>query len=151
MSITDVIQAIRAAGFQVEAEGDSIAIEPFDELSEKQVGWLKANKPAILDALRSPGAILDAGQGGNDLEPANDRFLIHVPELKLSTGQRISCDMSVPKVNLEKLRAVVKFRLKGNGGGGSVLGSPGTPREELVADLRTRYGSRLETIDGAAP
>lgn len=209
MSIAAAIQAIRDAGFQIEAEGDSIAIEPFDELSEKQVGWLKANKPAILAALRNPGSVLRADRG-HDLAPANcplparlaiaaervcreihgdnddqvaqmladlaecpesdwdsladhfesqppppesddDRVLIHVPELTLSTGQKISCDMTVPKANLEKLRAVVKFRLKDGGGGGSVLGSPGTPREELVADLQTRYGSRLETIDGLAP
>ena len=95
--------------------------------------------------------LIDGGQAGNDLEPANDRVVVHVPELTLSTGKKISCDLSVPRENLERLRAVVRFRLKGGGGGGSVLGSPGTPREELVADLQARYGSRLETIDGDSP
>lgn len=148
-NITASIQKLRQAGFSIEADGDAIAIDPFDELTDAQVDWLKSHKPDILTALRSEGTILDAGQGGNDIEPANDRVLIHVPELTLSTGQRVSCDMTVPRANLEKLRAVVRFRLKDDQGGGSVLGEPGTPREELVADLQTRYGSRLATIDGA--
>lgn len=72
MSIATAIQAIRDAGFKIEAEGDYIAIEPFDLLTDEQVDWLKAHKPDILEELRSPGAILDANQPGDDIEPANN-------------------------------------------------------------------------------
>ena len=149
MSIATAIEKIRQAGFTIEAEGDSIAIEPFDELTDVQVGWLKSNKPDILTALRSEGAVLDANQAGNDIEPANDRALIHVPELHMASGQCVSCDMTVPRANLDKLRVVLKFTLKDNGGGGSLLGSPGTSEGELKEILVEKYGARLASIDGA--
>lgn len=47
-----------------------------------------------------------------------------------------------------KVRTSVRFTLKDNGGGGSVLGEPGIPREALVAGLQSRYGDQLATIDG---
>ena len=149
MGITEIIDRIRAAGFTIEAEGDQLMVDPFSELSDAQFGWLKANKPDILAALRAPGAILDAGQSGNDLPPANDRVVVHVPELTLSTGQKILCDLSVPRANLERLRAVVRFQLKDGQGGGSLLGSPGKSEAELREILVEKYGARLATIDGA--
>ena len=153
MSITAAIQKIRKAGFSIEADGDAIAIQPFDELTDVQVDWLKTNKPDILSALKSEGAILETNQAGNDVPPANDpdRVLIHVPYLGLSTGRRISCDMTVPRASLDKLRAVLRFKLKDSGGGGSLLGEPGRTGAELREILVEKYGKRLATIDGLAP
>ena len=133
MDAFSFIQRIEGAGFTVALTHGNLAISPASSLTDARRAWIKAHKDELVAALA----------------PANGRVLIHVPELKLSTGQRISCDMTVPRANMEKLRAVVKFRLKDDQGGGSVLGSPGTPREELVADLHTRYGKRLASIDGA--
>jgi hypothetical protein len=151
MSIATAIEKIRQAGFVIEADGDHIAIEPFDELTVPQIAWLRGCKTDILNALRSEAAILDAGQSGNDIEAANDddRALIHVPDLGLADGRRISCDMTVPVKNLERLRAVVRFTLKDNGGGGSLLGSPGKTEAELREILEEKYSGRLATIDGA--
>lgn len=67
MNIGTAIAKIRACGFQIHAEGDHISVEPFDRLTAGQLGWLRANKPAILDHL-----LID-DQGGNDIAPANDQ------------------------------------------------------------------------------
>lgn len=72
MNIATAIAKIRSCGFQIHAEGDHISVEPFDRLTAGQLGWLKANKPAILDHLRQPGRMID-DQGGNDIAPANDQ------------------------------------------------------------------------------
>ena len=78
MNIGTAIAKIRACGFQIHAEGDHIAVEPFDKLTAGQLGWLKANKPEILDHLRSTATVLEAGQPGNDLPAANDSSQITV-------------------------------------------------------------------------
>ena len=77
MSIATAIAKIRSCGFQIHAEGDHISVEPFDRLTAGQLGWLKANKPAILDHLRQPGRQIDA-DGGNDIAPSNDSGQIMV-------------------------------------------------------------------------
>lgn len=96
----------------------------------------------------------------DDWDSLADHFEAQLPPPPEAGRERITLigddrqfQMDVPTEHVAefKARASVRFRLKDGGGGGSVLGEPGTPREELVADLRTRYGSRLETIDGAAP
>lgn len=148
MEAIDYIEKVRAAGFDLAADGDRLLVFPVDRLSDQQRQFLRTHKTEILAALHSPGTILEADQAGNDLEPANDRVVVHVPDLMLDTGQRISCDLDLPRKHLEGLRAVVRFQLKENGGGGSVLGEPGMPREALVVGLRARYGGRLATIDG---
>ena len=142
------IAHIRQEGFSLCEVNDQLGVSPASRLNETQREWIKANKPAILAALRSVGTVLEAGQGGNDLEPANDRVLIHVPELTLSAGQRIACDMTVPRCQLEPLRAVIRFTLKDDGGGGSLLGSPGRTESELRAILFERYGDRLASVEG---
>ena len=71
MNIAIAIAKIRSCGFQIHAEGDHISVEPFDRLTAGQLGWLKANKPAILDHLRQPGRMID-DQGGHDLPASND-------------------------------------------------------------------------------
>ncbi|RQW83466.1 MAG: hypothetical protein EHM62_02020 [Methylococcus sp.] len=151
MDASEAISQLHQAGFTLAANGDRLSVSPSDRLTDSLRQLIRDHKPDILAALRSPGAILDAGQAGNDIEPANDRVTVHVPELTLSTGQKISCDMTVPRANLERLRAVVRFQLKDGQGGGSVLGSPGTTEDELRDILREKYGARLATINGAAP
>ena len=150
MSIATALEKIRQAGFVIEADGDHIAIEPFDELTAQQIQWIRGCKPDILNHLRSEGAILKGGQSGSDIAVANDddRALIHVPELVLSDGHKISCYMTVPRANLDNLRAVIRFTLKDNGGGGSLLGEQGKSEAELMSVLAEKYGDRLATIDG---
>lgn len=152
MNAHDIIRKIEHAGFHLKADGDDIIVMPPGKMTHAQKAWIRQHKPDILAALRSPGAILDTGPAGNDLPAANDsdRVLIHVPDLGLSTGQRISCDMTVPRASLDKLRAVLRFRLKDNGGGGSLLGEPGKTEAELREMLLTKYGDRLATVDGRA-
>jgi hypothetical protein len=145
------ISRIRQAGFTIELTDGNLAISPASELTDERRAWVRAHKPELVAALRESETILESGQASNDIEPGNDRVTVHVPELTLSTGQRISCDMTVPVANLDKLRAVIKFTLKDGGGGGSVLGSPGTTEAELREILREKYGARLATINGAAP
>ena len=111
------IAHIRQEGFSLCEVNGQLGVSPASRLDETQRDWIKANKPAILAELRSVGTVLQAGQVGNDLKPANDRVLIHVPELTLSTGQRIACEMTVPRSQLEPLRAVIRFTLKDDGGG----------------------------------
>jgi hypothetical protein len=76
MSIAAALEKIRQAGFVIEADGDHIAIEPFDELTVQQIEWLRGCKPDIIAALRSETAILDGGQAGNDIEPANQEPIL---------------------------------------------------------------------------
>ena len=137
------------AGFTIGLMDGNLAISPASNLNDQQRQWIRAHKDELVSALRSPGALLDAGQSGNDIEPANDRALIHVPKLVLATGQRASCDMTVPRANLDKLRAVLKFTLKDGCGGGSLLGEPGKTEGELRGILVEKYGQRLASIDGA--
>lgn len=44
-------------------------------------------------------------------------------------------------------RAVVRFKLIGNQGGGSLLGDFGDTSADLVDDLRRRYGERLAAVE----
>ena len=149
MHVAEAIIKMHEAGFTLAANGDALSVSPADQLTVQQRQFIRENKQDILAALRSPGAVLGACQPGNDIEPANDaRVLVHVLELTLSTGQRISCDMSVPAKNLPKLRHSLRFTLKDNGGGGPLLGEPGKSEAELREMLIEKYGSRLATING---
>jgi len=153
MSITTAIERIRQAGFVIEAEGDNIAIDPFDALTDGQLAWLREHKHAVLAelrAMRASDALLEAGQPGSDIEDANDRVIVTVPELTTAAGNRYSFDMSVPRANLPLLRQSLQFRLK-SGDGGSLLGAPGKTEGELREILVEKYGQRLESINGEAP
>ena len=131
MDAYNFIIRMRQEGFSVREVNGQLGISPASRLDDEQRQWISAHKAAILTALRSAGTMLESGQAGHDLEPANDRVLIHVPELTLSSGQRIACDMTVPRSQLEPLRAVIRFTPKDDGGGGSLLGSPGRTESEL--------------------
>lgn len=148
MEASTFITSIRQQGYSISAVNGNLGVRPASRLNETQREWIKANKPAILAALRSVDTGLEAGQDGNDLEPANNRVLIHVPELTLSSGQRIACDMTVPRSQLEPLHAVIRFMLKDDGGGGSLLGSTGSTESELRGVLDKTYGERLESMNG---
>lgn len=149
MTAAGVIAKLRNAGFVIGVEGDSIAIEPIDELTDRQLAWLREHKTEILDELRAARAsntTLDAGQAGNDLEAANDRVIVPVPEFTMASGKRVSFELDVPVANLPLLRKALRFQLR-NGQGGSLLGSPGTTEEELREILISKYGSRLSAVD----
>jgi hypothetical protein len=139
MSIAEAIVKMHQAGFVMAANGDALSVSPANRLTDTQRQFIRENKPAILAALRSPGAVLDACQPGNDLPPANDdRVTVHVPELVLSDGSKISFDLDVPAKNLPKLRHSLRFTLKDNGGGGPLLGEPG--KSEADREVRLQAG-----------
>lgn len=148
MNARTFITRIRQDGFSINEVDGNLGVSPASRLNETQREWISANKAAILTALRSAVTMLESGQAGNDLEPANDRIVVHVPEHTVKSGNRYSFALDLPRKHLDGLRAVVRFQLKENGGGGSVLGEPGMPREVLVTGLQARYGDRLATIDG---
>ena len=142
MTINQALQKIEKAGFTLAVDGPDLVINPPGKLSQVQRQYIKDHKAEIMSAL------LEASPSGNDHPPANDeRALIHVPDFAATDGRRYSFDMTVPKANLERLRQVVKFKLIDNQGGGSILGAPGTGREELAGMLVQKYGERLESID----
>lgn len=153
MTVATAIKKIRQSGFVIEAEGDNIAIDPFDALPDGQLTWLREHKHAVLDelrAMRETNALLEASQAGSDIQPANGRVIVHVPEFTTASGNRVSFDLDVPAANLPLLRKSLRFRLK-NGDGGSLLGAPGKTEGELREILVEKYGQRLESINGEAP
>lgn len=141
------IQKVRAAGFTLAIEGDRLLVSPIENLTADQRQSLSDHKPEIIAALRSSETLLDT-EGGNDLAPANDRTLIHVPDYETSSGKLYSFDMDVPKANLPALRQSLRFQLIGDQGGGSILGAPGQTELELRDVLGRKYGDRLESING---
>jgi hypothetical protein len=88
------------------------------------------------------------GQSGNDIEAANDRVLVHVPEYRAQSGKRYSFDLDLPRANLPALRQSLRFELIGDQGGGSILGKPGASADEVRAVLVRKYGTRLASING---
>ncbi len=153
MSTSKVIERMHAAGFILAVNDAGLSVSPADRLSDRQRQWLRAHKAEILAALRATRtseSVLEAGQAGNDVEAANDRVIVHVPEFAASSGSRYSFDLSVPRVNLPLLRRSLRFQLR-NGHGGSLLGSPGTTAEELRAVLLSKYAGGLESINGDPP
>jgi hypothetical protein len=149
MDAPTFITRIREAGFDIHLADGNLAISPASRLDDEQRQWIKANKAAIVATLRVPGTLLDSGQGGHDIGPANDaRVVGHVRVLPLADGSQVSCNLDVPLAQLDRMRRSVRFRLKGDGGGGSLLGSPGKSEDELRAILVKMYGSRLQSLDG---
>ncbi len=151
MDAPTFITRIREAGFDIHLADGNLAVSPASRLDDEQRQWIKVHKAAIVAALRVPGRLLDSGQGGHDIEPANDARVVvhvHVPDLTPANRRRISGDLDVPIVHLDPLRRSMRFRLKGDGGGGSLLGSPGKSEDELRAILVKMYGSRLQSLDG---
>ena len=150
MDSFDFISRIREAGFTIGLMDGNLAISPASSLTDARRAWIKAHKDELVAALRSSESILDA-EGGNDLAPANDRALIHVPDYETASGNRYAFDMTVPKANLPALRQSLKFELKDGQGGGSILGQPGASVDEVRSVLLMKYEGRLATIDGESP
>ena len=72
-----------------------------------------------------------------------------MPEYETASGNRYAFDLDVPKANIPALRHSLRFELKDNQGGGSILGKPGASVDEVRAVLLMKYAGRLATIDGA--
>ena len=72
MDVAEVITQMHQEGFTLAANGERLSVSPSDRLTDRLRQLIRDHKPAILDALRSPGQILDANQPGNDIEPANN-------------------------------------------------------------------------------
>ena len=147
MDALDFIQRIEGAGFTVALTDGNLAISPASDLNDKQREFIRSHKDDLVAALRSSETLLDS-EGGNDLEPANDRTTIHVPDFTLQTGKRTSFDLDVPKANIPALRHSLRFELKDGQGGGAILGKPGASIDELCGVLGRKYGDRLESING---
>jgi hypothetical protein len=145
MNAVAIIEKMQAAGFSLSVDGADLIVQPPGKLTDAQRAFLKAQKARLIDAL------LEASQPGNEHPPANDgRVTIHVPDLALSTGQRIACDMTIPKANLPALkRTSLRFTLIDDQGAGSLLGEPGMTEGELREVLAEMYGERLEGVEVA--
>jgi hypothetical protein len=147
MDAIDFIQRIEVAGFVVALTDGNLAISPASGLNDIQRDFIRSHRDELVDALRSSETLLD-DEGGNDLAPANDRVLIHVPEYQAQSGKRYSFDMDVPKANLPALRQSLRFELKDDQGGGAIIGKPGASVDEVRDVLMRKYAGRLATIDG---
>lgn len=92
----------------------------------------------------------------SDWDALTDHFesqLSPTPELGWERDEGPIADhghsLDAPIEHPKPIRASVQYRLKDGGGGGSLLGSPGTTDAELRAVLAEKYSDRLATIDGA--
>lgn len=152
MEADNFISRIKRAGFTMMLRDGNLAISPASQLTDPQRQWIRSHRDELVFALRSSASLLDS-DGGNDIPPANDEpVLIHVSEYTVATGERISPDTNMPKVNLPTLkRTSLQFQLKDNGGGGFAQGRPGESEEELRDSLGRKYGDRLESIGGSEP
>jgi hypothetical protein len=140
---------MRQAGFTIELVQGNLAIKPASHLNEDQRNCIRVHKPEIIAALRASESLLD-DCGGHDLTAANDdRVTVHVPDFTLINGKRVSFDLDLPKVNLQALsRTSLKFMLKDDQGGGSILGKPGASVDEVQSALVRKYGDRIDSING---
>lgn len=120
------VEKIRSAGFDLRADGDRLLVSPVDQLSDGQRQFLRSHKAEILDTLRQSGRVMEAGQGGQDVPPANDpdqgRVTVHVPSLRLANGRAVACDLSVPANRLPELEKALGIQHQ----------TPGTLPPELV-------------------
>ena len=69
--IESALQKIHDAGFRLAIKGDSLMVDPGDQLTDQQRTFIRDHKAEILSALRASLSLLDS-EGGNDLEPGND-------------------------------------------------------------------------------
>ena len=69
--IESALQKIHDAGFRLAIKGDSLMVDPGDQLTDQQRTFIRDHKAEILSALRASVSLLDS-EGGNDLEPGND-------------------------------------------------------------------------------
>lgn len=126
MGLSEGIDRITQAGFVLSIQDDALMVEPFSKLTEGQLAWLRSHKAEILDTLRQAGRVMEAGQGGQDVPPANDpdqdRITVHVPSLRLANGRAVACDLSVPANRLPELEKAL----------GIERNTPGTLPPELV-------------------
>lgn len=101
------LECIKSAGFDLRVEAGRLVVSPFSKLTEGQLAWLRSHKAEILDTLRQTGRVMEAGQGGQDVPPANDpdqdRITVHVPSLRLANGRAVACDLTVPANRLTEL------------------------------------------------
>ena len=91
MDANSFITRMRKEGFSVRQVNGHLGISSVSRLDDEQRQWVSTNKAAILATLRSVGTVLEDGQAGNDLEPANDRVVVHVPEHTVKSGNRYQC------------------------------------------------------------
>jgi hypothetical protein len=145
MDAFDFITYLRQAGFTISLVDGNLIVRPASQLDVDQRQWIRDNKVAIVAALNA------SGKASEPYQQQNERVLIHIPALKVSSGRRIACDMTVPCAHLKSLREVIRFTLKEDGGGGSLLGSPGKTESELRSILVERYGDRLASVTGKDP
>ena len=78
-------------------------------------------------------------------EPGRKRITVQ------AAGSQSNMAILTNNVAAFKARASVRFTLKDNDGGGSLLGEPGKTEDELREILREKYSDRLESINGTAP
>lgn len=151
MNTTDFLSRIEGAGFTIGLMGGNLAVSPASCLNDRQRDFIRSHREELVAAIRASESFLDDA-GGHDLLAANDeRVVVHVPDYQAQNGKRYSFDLNVPKVHLPALRRSLRFELKDDQGGGSILGKPGSSVDEVREVLVRKYGDRLQSINGGAP
>ena len=146
MSLADAIKAMAAKVPPVPPTGNPR--EPLQATASKGFPEVPPVPPENFNVQSAGSELSGCGQSGNDIEAANDRVLVHVPEYRAQSGKRYSFDLDLPRANLPALRQSLRFELIGDQGGGSILGKPGASADEVRAVLVRKYGTRLASING---
>lgn len=80
MDAAEVIAKMHQSGFVLAANGDRLSVSPSDRLTGQQRDFLREHKAELLAAL------LDAGQAGNDMPPANT---LPIPDRLARAAERV--------------------------------------------------------------
>ena len=97
---------------------------------------------SLEDLLHQMAAVPVVPGAENEREHANPLNLDAVPAVPAVPGEIEHTEVSAAPVQ----RPIARFRLRGNEGGGTLIGRPSDTHQDLVADLRGRYGERLVEV-----
>jgi len=123
MNATQLIQKIEAAGFQIEAEGNGIAITPASRLTDPQRAFIRAHRPELIAALTGKPAANNPTQA--DPAPTYDLDAPPLPRRRWMVthedGRRFEYSTS------EDREGVLKLAREIDGPVASIEEEPGNP------------------------
>jgi hypothetical protein len=141
MSAAVLLQHIQRQGvwLKLTAEGRLIG-GPKAAMTPELFGLIKANKPALIEALRAPTA-----ESAPDPADVAEFYEERAGILEHDAG------MTRKEAETEALRlTVVRFKLHQGEGGGTVI-APSNILAEVLAGLEGRYGDRLAEVEQSKP
>ena len=103
------ISRIRHAGFTIGLMDGNLAISPASNLNDEQRQWIRDHKPELVSALKSPGSEIDSGQGGHDVEPANDPPVTLPPSLIRAALHLCDSYRDTPEQRAEMLADIAHY------------------------------------------